>query len=433
LPTQTLSPESGLRLLQELQIHQIELELQNEELKQAKIEIEAGLTKYTDLYNFAPVGYFTLDVQGVILELNLTGATLLGPDRSRLVGRRFQWFVASASRATVQSMLLLLHRTQTKQTCEAFLQLPDQSNLTVNLEATPFLTPDGKKSCAMVVIDVSARKQAEIARHQNEILAASNQKLELEILRRQAVEESLSLSEHRAQILLKRALRLKEELRMISHMVINVQETQRKEISRRLHDEISQLLVGINVQLSIFSKNAVNDPENVGRTIKPLRKLVEESVKIVHRFARELRPAMLDDLGLIPALRSYIDDFPRRKNQQIHFSAFAGVEALNNNKRTAFYRIAQEGLTNAAKHSKASEINVVIRKLPEGACLEVIDNGKAFNLRRILAVRGGPHLGVIGMRERMEMVGGTLKITSKVGQGTTIQAIVPFAGRAKRV
>jgi len=93
------------RLLQELQIHHIELELQNEELKQSKAAVDAALEKYTDLYDFAPVGYFSLDEQGLILEVNLTGAVLLGVERSRLTDRRFQLFVAPPSRPAFNTFL----------------------------------------------------------------------------------------------------------------------------------------------------------------------------------------------------------------------------------------------------------------------------------------------------------------------------------------
>jgi signal transduction histidine kinase len=208
-----------------------------------------------------------------------------------------------------------------------------------------------------------------------------------------------------------------------------MQEDQRKKISRALHDDISQLLVGINVHLAVFAKAAATNPRGIARNIAPIRRLVEKSLRIVHRFARELRPASLDDLGLIPAIRSYLEDFPKQKGRRIQFTAFAGVEALNNDKRTVLYRVAQEALTNVAKHAHARVVMVTILKIPGGACLEVTDDGKAFDVGRLSSAEWSNHLGLHGMRERVEMVGGRFSVVSVPGQGTTIRAEVPFANR----
>ena len=414
-PAMLSTPEANAaRIMQELQIHQIELKLQNEELKQAKAEGDALLERYTDLYEFAPVGYFTLDRQGSILEVNLTGAAMLRTNRSRVTGRRFQLFVATASRHGVQAFLAKVFAGRQKQTCEAMLLDGRAATFWADLEAAP-ATGVGVRpeQCRLAVIDITARKQAEVAQRRIEVLAATNRKLEDEIVRRQASEAALAKSE--------------DELRHISHQVIQVQETQRREISRRLHDEISQLLLGINVHLALFAKLAVQQPQGIPRTIAPLRHLVEESVRAVHRFALELRPAMLDDLGLIPALRAYINDFPRRHGQQIHFTAEASVEKLDNDKRTVLYRVAQEALTNVKKHARAHEVRVSIYPVREGVCLEVTDNGKAFDTSKMLSAAWGHHLGLISMRERVEMVGGKFALESIPGSGTTIRAQIPFA------
>lgn len=430
-PAQRAQPAGSAdkaRLLQELQIHQIEVELQNEELRQSMSQVEAGLEKYTELYDFAPVGLFTVDEQGTIKEVNLTGANLLGQGRGQLIGRRFQFFVAPRSRPAFLVFQNKIFAGHDRQICEVALLGTGPTTLWAELQAAAVVTDDQtQKWGRLALIDITARRQAKETQLRNDILTASNRKLEAEIIRRRAVEAALEKSEQRTRLLLTQAQLLQEKLRTISHQVLQVQEIQRKEISRRLHDEISQLLVGINVHLAIFSKAATTDPKNIRKTIVPLRKLVEESVKVVHRFARELRPAMLDDLGLIPTLRSYIDDFPRRKGQQVHFAAHPSVEELDNEKRTMLFRVAQEALTNVAKHARASEVNVMMRKIPGGVCLEIADNGIAFNPRLINSPGWDNRLGLVGMRERVEMVGGRLRIESVPGQGTTIKAEVPFA------
>jgi len=199
-----------------------------------------------------------------------------------------------------------------------------------------------------------------------------------------------------------------------------------------LHDDISQLLVGINVHLAVFAKAAATNPRSIPRNVAPIRRLVEKSLRIVHRFARELRPASLDDLGLIPAIRSYLEAFPKEKGRQIQFTAFAGVEALDNDKRTVLYRVAQEALTNIAKHAHARRVTVSILKIPGGACLEVADDGKAFDVERLACAEWSNHLGLHGMRERVEMVGGRFSVVSAPGQGTTVRAEIPFAKNTLR-
>ena len=414
------------RLLQELQIHKIELELQNEELKQAKTEVEAGLEKYTDLYDFAPVGYFSLDEEGLILEANLTGAAMLGTDRSSLVDRRFQIFVAPQSRADFDSFRERLFEGHEKQTCEALLLKADKA-VWADLEArTAGSNGDARRWCRMAVIDIAARKQAEDAKHRVAVLAATNHQLEEEIVRRTKGEAALMKSEQRAHQLLEQSRQLQEKLRASSRQILRVQENQRKEINRELHDKISQLLIGINVHLAIFTKGAALNPKGIRRTIAPLRRLVERSVSIVHQFARELRPAMLDDLGLIPALRAYIDGLPKRKGRKIEFTAFGGVEAMDNDRRTVLYRVAQEALVNVGKHARAKKVSVSILKARDGVCLEIADDGKAFEVSRLSSAEWNNRLGMTGMRERVEMVGGHFTVVSVPGTGTTIRAEIPF-------
>jgi signal transduction histidine kinase len=216
----------------------------------------------------------------------------------------------------------------------------------------------------------------------------------------------------------------------MSHQILLVQENQRKEISRELHDEISQLLLSINLHLAVLDSSAAISPRSIRRSITRVRWLVEKSVRLVHDFARELRPPMLDDLGLIPALNTYIADFSKRKGLKVHFAAFSGVEVIEGDKRAVLYRVAQEALANVAKHARASVVKVLISKVIEGICLEISDNGKAFDVGRLASAEWGDRLGVTGMRERVEMVGGRFSVESSSGAGTTIRAVMPF-GSAK--
>jgi two-component system sensor histidine kinase DegS len=146
----------------------------------------------------------------------------------------------------------------------------------------------------------------------------------------------------------------------------------------------------------------------------------------VHRFARELRPAVLDDLGLIPALHSFMKNFTERTGVHTALTAFAGVEQLNMTRRTVLFRVAQEALTNVARHAQASRVEIIIQQTPNGVCMTVADDGKSFQVQRVLLARGSKRLGLLGMRERLEMVGGNFQVESEPGKGTTIAARIPF-------
>ena len=191
---------------------------------------------------------------------------------------------------------------------------------------------------------------------------------------------------------------------------------------RELHDEIAQTLAGINVQLAALSLEAAASARGLRSRIASTQRQVGRSIEAIHRFARELRPALLDDLGLIPALRSFLKKFAARTGLRIRFTAFAGVEALDNARRTVLYRVAQEALTNVSRHAQAGFVQVSVRKIPNAVCLEVADDGRSFQVQRVLSSRANKRLGLLGMRERVEMVGGSLAIASMPGRGTTIRA-----------
>ena len=273
---------------------------------------------------------------------------------------------------------------------------------------------------------VYLRKIIETLSQRTVELAASNLELNVEITQRKAAEMALKKSERHYSELLEQSDRLQEQLRQLSRQILSAQEEERRQISRELHDVIAQTLTGINVRLAALSKEAATNTKGLDRNIARTQRLVEKSVDIVHRFARELRPAVLDDLGLIPALHSFLKNFTTRTGIRTHLKAFAGVEHLETARRTVLFRVAQEALTNVGRHAKASRVEVSIQKLPDGISMKITDDGKSFQVERTLHAKAGKSLGLLGMRERLEMVGGKFGIESTPGQGTTITAQVPF-------
>ncbi len=423
---QTRTEASTKRLLHELQVHQLELEMQNAELREARDEVETQLGRYTDLYDFAPVGYYSVDEQGLILEVNLTGAALLGVERSRLIKRRFLSFAAPESQMVLRTFLKEVFAGPEKRVCVVSLINEQGEPFWADLQATPASSIKGtKKWCRVVVSDLTTLKQAEEVLQRVEGLANANLELKLEIVHREMAEQALKMGEAEAR-------QMQEQLRHLSHQLLLTQEDERKRISRELHDEIVQTLVGINVHLASLTVKSPVDLKDLRTKIARTQRLVEKSVEIVHRFARELRPTVLDDLGLIPALQSFVKEFTKRTKIRVQFGATVEVEQLTSTQRTVLYRVAQSALTNVEKHARASNVAVNIRQNQGSIYLEIHDDGKSFEVERVLLVTRHKRLGLIGSRERVEMVGGKFEITSQKGHGTTVSAEIPIGSNESK-
>jgi len=430
LNRQALLPRSEAdtnRLLHELQVHHLELELQNVELQAARDKVETLLETYLDLYDFAPVGYFSVDEQGTILEVNLTGAALLGIERSRLINQRLRSFVDPSTLPAFLVFFKKVFSSSGKKVCEMRLLNNRGIPFWTDFQAAPAASHrDGRKWCRIAISDLTKLKQEQEVRQRLEAMAVANQKLKREIAQRQKVEIALKKSEAHYARLFEQSRHHHEQMRHLSHQLLLTQEEERKRISRELHDEIVQTLVGINVHLAALTVKAGANTRDFRKNIIRTQQLVEKSVEIVHRFARELRPTVLDDLGLIPALESFMKDFAKRTKIHILFKAFAGVEELNSTQRTVLYRVAQSALANIHKHSKSKEAKVSIRKLKSSVRLEIHDNGKSFDVERVLFAQRHKRLGLLGSRERVEMIGGKFGVESAPGQGTTISAEIPI-------
>jgi signal transduction histidine kinase len=257
-------------------------------------------------------------------------------------------------------------------------------------------------------------------------LADSKRQVEQKIEQRDLAEDALHTSEETCSQLLIKSRALQEELRLLSRRLLFVQEEERKRISRELHDIIAQTLTGINLQLALFKSKAVSEATNFHEKIEMTQQLIEKSVNTVHRFARDLRPAVLDDLGLIPALKSYLDDFMKDTGIRTSLTAFAGVTQLSNDKCTVLYRVAQEALSNVAQHAQASHTEVKIHQYQETVCMEINDNGSGFLVNEeALFGRQSTRLGLLGMRERVEMIGGKFRVESALGKETTVYVEIP--------
>jgi signal transduction histidine kinase len=223
-------------------------------------------------------------------------------------------------------------------------------------------------------------------------------------------------------------LQKKEELRgELLHRVISAQEEERKRISRELHDETCQILTGLSYSLDTAAESQ-NSPE-IGPLIERMRRLTDTALDGIHRIIFDLRPTMLDHLGLVPALRWYAET--RLADLGIRFT----IEEVGDAHRlpplveTTLFRVAQEAINNIAQHSNATRAHFVFDYRADEVAAQITDDGEGFDPRAVTGVRDGKlRLGLVGMEERMSAIGGTFEIRSAPGQGTTIRLRVSVKG-----
>jgi two-component system sensor histidine kinase UhpB len=214
-------------------------------------------------------------------------------------------------------------------------------------------------------------------------------------------------------------------LQKMSEQVLVAQEDERKRIARELHDETAQGLATLLIRLKILER-AQTASEMHGQ-INELRELTAETLEAVRKLAVELRPATLDDLGLVAALEGYTDSYGTRIPVHVAFSAegFDDRDArLPPQVELVLYRVVQEALTNVAKHAVAGEVRVELVRRSDEVIAAVEDDGQGFDVEDMMRLRERG-LGLFGMQERLALVGGQLVIDSTPGRGTRIHARVP--------
>jgi PAS domain S-box-containing protein len=248
-----------------------------------------------------------------------------------------------------------------------------------------------------------------------------------DITERKRAEASIAQSEEHYRDLFHQTFQMQENLRRMSDRLLKIQEHERARISRDLHDEVGQALTAINMNLAILRNALVGCVPEVERRISDTQGLIENTMDTVHNFSRELRPAMLDDLGLLPALRNYVKIFTQRTSIAVKLQIFGNehIEGLDSDRKTVIYRIVQEGLNNVVKHAKATSVDVTLRGSRQNVDLEVTDNGRGFRLDK--RPESLPQqLGLLGLAERARLVGGEFVVASMPERGTILRATVPF-------
>jgi len=390
--------------------------------------------RYRRLFEAAHDGVLLLDATTCeITDANPFMTELLGRPRESLLGRQLFEIGLLKDAAASRAMIRKLQRDHEVRYENLPLKGKGGRKQEVEVVANIY-QENGRAVIQCNIRDITERKKTEAAHRRLDVLTASNLKLKREIVRRHEVEKALKKSEQEQSQLLKRTRLQQQQLRSLTHQMLHAQEEERKRISRELHDVIAQSLVGINVHLAGLVHADADNPADFHRNIACTRRLVEKSVDVVHRFARELRPTMLDDLGLIPALQTFMKDFMGGTGIRVSLQAYAGIERSPATVRTVLYRVAQEALANVARHSKASQVEVCIRCSGDIIHMEIKDNGQGFEVDATGRTKKNSRLGLLGMKERVEMIGGSFHVESTPGHHTTVRMEIPNKkSRARKI
>ncbi len=217
-------------------------------------------------------------------------------------------------------------------------------------------------------------------------------------------------------------------LRALTRQLEDAKEEEKRHIARELHDELGQLLSAIKINLKALGRTSDDSDERKERTADAIA-LVDDMIGHVRAMALDLRPPLLDELGLVAALRGYAEGQSVRTGVAIGVEANERAETLRPDTSITAFRIVQEAVNNTLRHASAARITVSVRADAKRLLLSVRDDGRGFDVAEALQrAANGRHLGLLGMRERVEAMGGQLEIESTVGQGTEVRASVPLDG-----
>jgi len=211
------------------------------------------------------------------------------------------------------------------------------------------------------------------------------------------------------------------QLKELSARLVRAQETERRSLSRELHDEVGQALSAVLIELRNLSVGLAARPEEQSRRhVETIKGLVEGTVRVVRNMALLLRPSMLDDLGLIPALKWQARESSKSTSMDVTIAAELDSDELPDEYKTCIYRIVQEALHNCARHSRATTVRIRVRQELDRLLLTIQDDGQGFDVRE---TKG---LGLLGMQERVTRLGGKCKVHSQPEHGTILSVEMPF-------
>lgn len=219
-----------------------------------------------------------------------------------------------------------------------------------------------------------------------------------------------------------------EDLRELGAAAHSIREQEQRRVARELHDELGQALTALKMDVAWLGTHLPEDQNAIAHKLGAMQAMLDGTVAATRRISADLRPLMLDDLGLIPAAEWLVQNFSERSGIRCKLEIGAPDLELQDPQASALYRILQESLTNVARHARASQVDIRLDRADGAVTLSVRDDGRGFSVNE---VRRGKSYGLLGLRERTYLLGGEVRIDSAPGKGTTIEVSVPLEQRGR--
>lgn len=398
-----MSPQQIAGLVHELRVHQVELKMQNDELRRIQTELENARDRYLHLYDFAPTAYFTVDEKGAVAEANLTAATLLDRPRKAVIGRMFSRFIHRDDQDIWYLHRKRLLETGNFQSPHVRLLKSDVAFFYANLECT-LAEESGSESkvIRIAATDVTSLKKAEQA------LQHSNAMLEERVAGRTAEVEQRAL-----------------QLQRLALEMSDVEDRERRRIAMILHDDLQQRLASLRFKIwDIVPRDKAD--EHIEDNIKELQADIDEIIKISRSLSLDLSPPVLRQHGLIAALDWLAKEIQSRHGLSVVLNADKQAEPEAAALAFVMFRTVNELLFNVVKHSGASSAQVDATMNDNQIVIIVSDSGKGFDAVDFKSRQdAGEAFGLFSIKERISFLGGSFSIESSPGAGCRATIAVP--------
>jgi len=399
-----MSAEAIAKLVHELRVHQIELKLQNDELRRIQVELENARDRYLYLYDFAPTAYFTVDEKGVVTEANLTAATLLHRTREDLIDKPFSRYICREDQDLWYLNRKRLLEKGDFQSLQLRLVKSDKRTFFGILECMPTATDSRGVSnrIRIAATDISALKRAEQA------LQQTNKTLEQRVAQRTAELEQRAL-----------------QLQKLALELTRAEDRERRRLSMVLHDDLQQMLASLRFKIwDMFPQD--NMDSQVREKITELEKDLGESINISRALSKELSPQVLYQHGLMAALAWLAKDMQVRHGLMVTLETDPQAEPKSAVLASMLYRGVNELLFNVVKHSGVRSAHVDARQKDGLIVIRVSDSGKGFDYDAFLdGLNGDDAFGLFSIKERISLLGGFFSIDSSPGAGCRATLSLP--------